>query len=230
MCDLYPANTLTVRQPMILMNRTVPALLWLALLGYALLPAPPAAPDTAGQVLAMLQFDSSRADPLAIAVFNLLGVLPAAFMALILFDAGRPNPWPFAVGAFVLGGFVLLPYLVVRDTRAPLADRPGTFARIIGSRTAGVVLLFLATALIGFALIAGSPSAFLAGLQSSKFIAVMTADLLALTAALHVAAATDRRRRGIRLADPTAWAVHVPLLGPLLYLALRPQVPSSGSG
>jgi hypothetical protein len=183
-----------------------------------------------GQVLAMLQLDTSRADPLAIAVFNLLGVLPAAFMALVLFDTGRPNPWPFALGAFVLGGFVLLPYLALRDTRAPLATRPGAFARVIGSRTAGAVLLLIAAGLIAFGLLAGSPSAFLAELQGSKFIAVMTADLLAVTAALHLAAASDRRRRGIPLTGPMARAVHVPLLGPLLYLALRPRVPSSGIG
>lgn len=36
-------------------------------------------------------------DPIAIAIFNLLGVLRAAFMAMILFDTGRPNPWPFAL-------------------------------------------------------------------------------------------------------------------------------------
>jgi len=215
---------------MIMMNRTVYALLWLGLVGYALLLAPPAAPDTVAQVLAMLRLDTGRADPLAVAMFNLLGVLPAAFMALILFDSGRLNPWPFAVGAFVLGGFVLLPYLVLRDPRVPLDDRPGAFAHIIGSRTAGAVLLLLAAGLIAFALIAGSPSAFLAQFQGSKFIAVMTADLLTLTAALHLAAATDRRRRGIRPAGPAAWAVHVPLLGPLLYLALRSCGKTPGQG
>ena len=78
-------------------ERVIPVVLWLALLGYALLLAPPAAPDTFDQALAMLLLDSGRADPIAIAIFNLLGVLPAAFMALILFDTGRPNPWLFAL-------------------------------------------------------------------------------------------------------------------------------------
>jgi len=211
-----------------IVDRLVYALLWLALLGYALLLSPPVAPETADQVLAMLRLDTATADPLAIAVFNLLGVLPAAFMALVLFDTGRPNPWPFALGAYVLGGLVLLPYLALRDTQAPLAARAGTFARIIGSRTAGAVLLLMAVGLLGFGLVAGSPTAYLAQIHGSKFIAVMTADLLALTAALHLAAATDRRRRAIRLDRPFAVAVHMPLLGPLLYLARRPQGPPPG--
>jgi len=206
-------------------ERVIPVVLWLALLGYALLLAPPAAPDTFDQALAMLLLDSGRADPIAIAIFNLLGVLPAAFMALILFDTGRPNPWPFALGAFVLGGFVLLPYLALRDIGTPLERAPRPFQRMIGSRTAGATFLALAVVLIGFAAVSGSPGAFAAQLQDSKLTAVMTADLIAMTIALHLAAATDRRRRAIALDPPAAMAVRLPLLGPLLYLALRADPP-----
>lgn len=204
-------------------ERLIHAALWLALVGYALLLAPPSAADALDRALAMLLFDTDRADPIAIAVFNLLGVLPAAFMALILFDRGRPSPWPFALGAFVLGGFVLLPYLALRDTAAPLDDAPAPFVRIIGSRVAGIVFLTLAAVLVGYAVIAGSPAAFADQFQSSKLIGVMTVDLVVMTVALHLVAAADRRRRGFRPAGPAGPAVRIPLLGPLLYLALRPE-------
>lgn len=204
-------------------DRLVYAALWLGLLGYWLLfsPAPPA--DFVGEVTALALADTSRVDPIAIAVFNLLGVLPTAFLAILLYDPGRPHspvgPWPFAIGAYFLGGIILLPYLVARSTTAPLDPAPGRFVRAIGSRTAGWILVAITLGLLGFAVVAGSPAAFAEQFAGSQFIAVMSADLIALTTALHPAAATDRRRRSL---GPAPGWQHVPLLGPLLYLATRP--------
>jgi hypothetical protein len=213
-------------------DRVLFGLLWVGLIGYALFLS--SATDTSAeasvfdQARAMLTFDLNRADGIAIAIFNLLGVLPAAFMALILFDRGRPSPWPFALGAFALGGFVLLPYLLLRDQRPRrgAGSRAGVFVRAIGSRPAGAVMLAAAVILLGIGVFAGDPARFAEQAGASKLVAVMTADLLALTIALHLTAAADRRQRGILLERPAAAAVHVPLLGPLLYLALRP----AGSG
>jgi hypothetical protein len=194
--------------------------LWLGLVGYWALLAPPPSEDTLGQIVALARLDSRVVDPIAVAVFNLLGVIPTAFLALLLSETGRPSPWPFALGAYLLGGLVLLPYLALRDTTAPLSPRPGGLVRAIGSRTAGGILLSIALALITYGVITGSPARFGEQLTSSLFIAVMTADLIALTLALHRAAATDRTRRGIEPARPQA-AQRIPLLGPLLYLATR---------
>jgi hypothetical protein len=82
-------------------------------------------------------------------------------------------------------------------------------------------LLLMALGLIGFSVLAGDLHVFAAQLQDSAFIAVMSADLLVLTIALHRCAVIDRQRRGLRLSGWSAQAVHMPLLGPLLYLALR---------
>ena len=92
---------------------------------------------------------------------------------------------------------------------------------MIGSRAAGWILLALTLMVLGFAVVSGSPVDFADQLAGSKFIAVMSADLIALTIALHLAADTDRRRRGLTLSPP--WQ-HLPLLGPLLYLGTRPPV------
>ncbi len=73
------------------------ALLWLVLVGYWLLLSPPAPPDLLGKLVALALADSARVDPIAIAVFNLLGVLPTAFLAILLFDTGRQSPGPFAL-------------------------------------------------------------------------------------------------------------------------------------
>ena len=203
-------------------HRLAYAALWLALIGYWLLLSPPPPADLPGELMALALAETSRVDPIAIAIFNLLGVLPTAFLALLLFDTGRPSPWPFAIGAYFLGGIVLLPYLVLRDTGAPLNPAPGAFVRAIGSRVAGWVLVVITLGLFGFALVAGSPVAFAEQFAGSQFIAVMTADLVALTTALHLTAATDRRRRGL---PPAPGWQHLPLLGPMLYLATRPGSP-----
>lgn len=204
-------------------DRLVYAGLWLALVGYWLFFSPRPPGDFFGEVTALAMADTTRVDPIAIAVFNLLGLLPTAFLAILLFDPGRPaspvSPWPFAVGAYFLGGIILLPYLVLRNTRAPLQAAPGAFVRAIGSRVAGWILFGIALGLVGFALVAGSPGAYAQQFADSQFIAVMSADLLALTASLHLAAGTDRRRRGL---GPAPGLQHVPLFGPLLYLAKRP--------
>jgi hypothetical protein len=207
-----------------LLDRLLFALLWLMLLAYALLFAPPPPPDLLAQIRDLALARVQSVDPIAIAVFNLLGILPVAFLALLLFDTGRPSPWPFALGSFVLGGFILLPYLVMRNTRAPLDAAPGGFVRAVGSRLAGAVLLIVAAGLIGLALIAGDPAAFAAQFRGSAFIAAMSVDLLVLTVALHRTATADRRRRGQRPSGWPALAIRVPLLGPLFYLALRKQV------
>jgi hypothetical protein len=203
-------------------HRLLYGALWLGLVGYWLLLSPPPPQDLLGELTALALADTSRVDPIAIAIFNLLGVLPTAFLAIVLFDTGRPRAWPFAIGGYFLGGIILLPYLVLRDARAPLDASPGRFVRAIGSRVAGWTLLAITLALVGFALVAGSPQAFAAQLASSQFIAVMSADLVALTAALHLAAATDRRRRGL---PPAPARQQLPLVGPLLYLASRGSLP-----
>ncbi len=164
--------------------RMLYALLWLGLVGYWLLLSPPAPPDLLGELVVLALADSARVDPIAIAVFNLLGVLPTAFLAILLFDTGRPSPGPFALGAYFLGGIILLPYLAFRDFGAPLDPVPGRLVRVVGSRTAGWILLAITLVLVGFAVVAGSPADFADQLAGSKFIAVMSADLIALTIAL----------------------------------------------
>lgn len=178
----------------------------------------------------MLMFDSARVDPIAIAIaiFHLLGVLPAAFAALLLADAGRPRPGPFVLGTFALGAFALLPYLIVRERDASASRRPGRIARILGSRTAGAVLTLVAVALLLLAA-TGSPAAYWAQARESTLVAVMSMDFVILTLVLHSKAALDRRRAaGARAeAEQTRLGriLWLPLLGPLLYLALRRGMP-----
>lgn len=202
-------------------DRLLFATLWAALVGYWLLLSPLPSSDLLAEIADLALARTASVDPITIAVFNLLGVLPTAFLALLLFDTGKPSPWPFALGSYVLGGIILLPYLVLRDARAPLNPFPGRFVRAIGSRIAGGILLVIALSLVAFAILAGDPDSFAEQFRGSQFVAVMSADLVVLATALHRVAAIDRRRREINPIGPVSLALHVPLFGPLLYLALR---------
>ncbi|MBK5938374.1 hypothetical protein [Halochromatium roseum] len=64
-------------------DRWLFAVLWLLLLAYALLFAPPVPADLLGQLRDLALARVQAVDPIAIAVFNLLGVLPVAFLAIL---------------------------------------------------------------------------------------------------------------------------------------------------
>ncbi len=64
-------------------DRWLFAVLWLLLLTYALLFAPAVPADLLGQLRDLALARVQAVDPIAIAVFNLLGVLPVAFLASV---------------------------------------------------------------------------------------------------------------------------------------------------
>ena len=89
------------------------SLLWLAFIGYAFLLAPPAQPDTFELIKNLSLSNTEGINPLIIALFNLMGIWPLIYGCLLFIDGrGQKIPaWPFAIGSFALGAFVLIPYL-----------------------------------------------------------------------------------------------------------------------
>lgn len=90
--------------------------LWLGFVGYAFLLAPPDQPETWDLIQRLIRFDVAGVNPLIVALFNLMGVWPGIYAAVLLTDGrGQKIPaWPFVAGAFALGAFALLPYLALR--------------------------------------------------------------------------------------------------------------------
>ena len=62
-------------------------------------------------IMRMMAVDLEGTDAWVFSIFNLLGVWPAIYGAVLLADgAGRRLPaWPFVLLSFALGGFALLP-------------------------------------------------------------------------------------------------------------------------
>jgi len=203
-------------------ERWVYGVMWLGLLLLATLPLIPEGTPAATVIANMLRMDFAEVNGITFAVFNLLGVLPAACAAILLYDTGRLPPQPFVIGSFFLGGFALLPYLAWRRTDMPLRAEPDPFTRALGSAAAGLIYVVLAAVLVLLAILWGDPRAYWQQAMQSKFIAVMSLDFLILTAVMHRLVSVDRARR-ITHETPLLrlMSTVIPLFGPLLYLSRR---------
>ncbi len=200
-------------------------LLWAAFAWYALRLAPP---DT-GQDTTFGQLMTGRGparNPAIFAAFNLLGIVPLMYWGLMLPDARgqRVWAWPFALGMMALGSFALLPYLVLRRPySAPVSAAPSPVARWFGGRPFGV---FVALALMGFLVYGigrGDFADYAHWFRISQLVNTFTIDFVILVLLFPALLRDDFARRGVSEEAPLARiALALPLLGPALYLALRP--------
>lgn len=191
---------------------------WLALMVYGFLIAPGPDPDLLGLISELGSFTSE--DRLSTGLFNLMGVWPFLFLALLSGESGtRIPPWLFAAASFALGAFVLLPYFVIRAAPVPSAA-PSRWRSIMGSRVVGALATVIVLGLVTWAVLGADLAAFEARWVSSNFVNVMSIDFVCLSVLFPLAAQADASRRSVSPAlRVVMW---VPLLGAALYVALRP--------
>jgi hypothetical protein len=164
-------------------------LLWSALLALAFLTSPPAAPDTGALLVHFMTGQLDGQNLSLFALFNLMGVWPAAMAVALRFDAS-PWKWPFVLGGFALGAFALLPWLVLR----PWDGRRATSASgLLGSRWLARALA-LAGAGLGLLFLVGDLPGFVVLWRTQQFPYVMSLDFAAMTLAAGL----------LRLERPTA--------------------------
>lgn len=204
-------------------------LLWIGFVAYAFLGAPPQQPNTMNLILALSTGQWQGINPLIIGLFNLMGIWPLIYSCLLLIDGrGQKIPaWPFAVASFGVGAFALLPYLALRNPNPVWQGSKDGLLKILDSRWMGVGLTIAAIALLTYGLRAGDWSDFSRQWQTSRFIHVMSLDFVLLGLLCPVLLPDDFARRGIEGQPQWFWpVVLVPLFGPLVYLSLRPPLPS----
>lgn len=193
---------------------------WIGLIAWAVLGAPPSDGEDMARVLAWFSFAD---DPLPTALFNLMGVWPLVYGAVLLRDPPQRVPaWPFFVLSFAIGAFALLPYLAFRRWGAPARSNPGWVRRALTGRGLALVLALAAAGLTWWGLAFGSLDAFAEHWQSSPLTTAMTVDFAVLTLGFWPVLVDDVRRHG-----GPAWAAAVgavPIVGPPLWLLARDRV------
>ncbi|HEY9888021.1 MAG TPA: hypothetical protein V6D02_06440, partial [Candidatus Obscuribacterales bacterium] len=152
--------------------------IWMGLVVYAFGFAPPDQPDTLALIQKLSTGDWQGINPAIVALFNLMGIWPLVYGALALVDGhGQRVPaWPFVLGSFGLGAFVLLPYLVLRQPQPTFTPPLSRMLAVVEARWFGGLLWVAAIALLGYGVYAGDWADFIGQWQSSRFIHVMSVD------------------------------------------------------
>jgi hypothetical protein len=199
-------------------------LVWAIFTGYAFLLSPPDSPTTLQLIIDLSTGKWTGINPAIVALFNLMGIWPMIYAAVMLFD-GQPQkfkPRWFCAASFGVGAFAILPYLALRQAN-PDTNPPATgLLKILDARWFAILLTAGAGALLVYGITQGDWGNFVQQWQTKRFIHVMSLDFVMLSALFPVLAKDDlTRRRG----ESWLWALcFIPLVGALAYLCLRPSL------
>ncbi len=210
----------------ILVRRIGLTALWLGFVGYAFGFAPPDDPGTLDLIVRLSSGQFAGVNPLVVNLFNIMGVLPLMYCCLLYSDGrGQKLPaWAFSAGSFGLGAFALMPYLIFRSPNPGFEGKKNWVIKFWDSRWTAIAITVGAIGLLVAGLTQGDWADFWQQWHSSRFIHVMSLDFCMLSCLVPTMLGDDMARRG--LDDRRIfWAVAlVPLLGPLVYLVLRPAI------
>ncbi len=198
--------------------------LWLAFVLYAFLGAPPNQPETLDLITALSSGQWDGINPLVIALFNIMGIFPVMYGALLFLDGrGQKLPaWVFATGSFFLGAFALLPYLTLRRDNPTFTGQKNGWLRWQDSRLLGWFCLVALVGLLTYGFSAGDWGDFGTRFWGDRFIHVMSLDFCLLAILFPTLIQDDLARRGLGDQNWLLWAIaFTPPLGAALYLALR---------
>lgn len=206
-------------------------LLWVGFVLYAFLLAPPNHPDTLPLIQNLSTGHWEGINPLVIALFNIMGVLPLLYACVLYLDGeGQKLPaWAFSVCSFAVGAFALLPYLALRQPNPTFTGEKTLWLKITDSRWFGGLVAVAAIALLSYGILQGDWHNFFEQWRTSRFIHVMSLDFCLLCLLFPVLLSDDMARRNLQ-DRRIFWAVTLlPLLGALAYVALRPPTQSTAS-
>ncbi len=206
-------------------------ILWLGFILYAFGFAPPDRPETLDLIKDLSTGNVAGINPLIVSLFNLMGIFPLIYSCLAISD-GRGQKlwaWAFVAGSFAVGAFALLPYLALRDPNPTFVGKKTWPITLLDSRILGLLIVAVVLWLLGTGITQGNWGDFVQQWQTSRFIHVMSVDFCLLSLLFPLLLPDDMARRGFQ-DGRIFWAVTLlPLLGPAVYLALRPSLPEAGS-
>ena len=200
-------------------------LIWLGFSIYAFLFAPPSQPETLDLIIQLSSGNLEGLNPLIVALFNVMGILPVMYGALLFTDGqGQKFPaWAFSLGSFFLGAFALMPYLALRQDNPTFIGKKNWWLRWQDSRILGLFTLVALVALFGYGLSQGDWADYVTRFQGDRFIHVMSLDFCALSLLFPTLLKDDLARRGLSEKNWIFWAIALtPPLGMAIYLTFRP--------
>ena len=203
--------------------------LWLGFIVYAFFLAPPEQPGTFELIKNLSSGQWQGVNPLVIALFNLMGIWPLIYSAVVFIDGrGQKIPaWLFAIASFAVGIFALLPYLALREPNNKFVGKKNALLKLLDSRVTGVVLTVAAVILVTYGLRGGDWSSFVQQWQTNRFINVMSLDFCLLCLLFPALLRDDMARRSWN--PQFFWLITlIPLFGPLIYLSVRPPLQEVG--
>ncbi|MEL6178451.1 MAG: hypothetical protein AAFS10_05835 [Myxococcota bacterium] len=198
---------------------------WLAVVVAVFGFGPPSHPDTPVWIWKMITGQWEGLEGWMVSIFNQLGIWPMV-MASVLWAEQRSQRvpyWPFGLLSMATGMYSLTLYLVVRDPAAPLQST--RVARWLDSPLWVVPLLCAAVGLMGYGLATGDPYAYAERFKTEQLVCAMSVDWLVFWLASGPLMWQDAKRRGWSHTNATLpLALLLPLVGPLIYLLLRPRL------
>jgi len=205
-------------------------LLWLGFTTYAFFLAPPEQPSTFELIKNLSIGQWQGINPLVIALFNLMGIWPLIYSAVVFIDGrGQKIPaWLFAIASFAVGAFALLPYLALREPNNQFVGEKNALLKLLDSRVTGVVLTVATVILVAYGLTEGDWDSFVQQWQTNRFINVMSIDFCLLCLVFPTLLGDDMARRGWKNPQLFWLIALIPLFGPLIYLSVRPPLQEVG--
>lgn len=204
---------------------------WLFFLGYAVFFAPPSTPDTPELLTNLILAQTEGLNPILVALFNIMGLLPIWYWFLLVPDSRiqKIPVWPFALGMMAAGGFALLPYLALRTSSAqalPAQKSLSWIQRIFDNRWIALIVMLGVFGLGFYGLRQGDWTNYLTQFRSNQFVHIMSLDFLLLCTCLPVLIQQDLTHRKLTEKNLLWKLALIPLLGPAIYIVLRPPLSS----
>ncbi|KAB8330244.1 hypothetical protein SD80_031075 [Scytonema tolypothrichoides VB-61278] len=210
-------------------------LLWVGFIAYILLLGPPLhLEETLTLLKNIFTLNWTDINPVILSLFSLIGIWLFIYSAVLFFD-GRMQ-WipfyPFAIASIASGTLGLIPYLAMREDNQQFSGRKDAFLQLLDSRFFGIALSLSTAGLFAYAILGdwvgfwqqflGDSEALLP--SADRFINGMSLAFCLFCLLFPTVLGDDMARR--RWNNPQVfWAVAlVPLIGPLLYLCLRPPI------
>ena len=203
--------------------------LWLSFATYAFFLAPPEQPGTFELIKNLSTGVWDGVNPLVIALFNIMGILPMIYSCLLFIDGRGQKIFaaPFALASFGVGAFALLPYLFLRQPSPDFLGKKNWFIKVLDSRITGVLLLISTVGLFGYGLVNGDWANFVEQWQTNRFINVMSLDFCLLCLLPSVLIGDDMARRNMDNSALFWITALLPLFGSLIYLSVRSPLPET---